>query len=199
MTLSDVTALIVTRGNIPDGIGQIFKTLEDLDEIKVWDNSKSTIDFKPFGLYVAAGFAVHDLIYVQDDDVLVSNPKAIIAAWHPGRIVCNMGKDYQEQYTNKPDKLMGFGCVFEKALIRPTFERYLKYFPLDKVTLREPNRIFTALNSDKIDLVDVPITHMPYASDSDRLWKQPDHGAMRDSSYRRVEIVLSEEKLAASN
>ncbi len=89
---------------------------------------------------------------------------------------------------------MGFGSVFEKSLIRPTFARYLKHFQLDDVTLREPNRIFTALNHSRIDIVDVPITHMPYASDPDRLWRQPDHGQMRDEALRRCGLVLKAQR-----
>jgi len=189
-----ISALIVTRGNLTsEQLAEVCEPLKCFDELIIWDNSKQPIDFKPLGLYVAAGLTKNELLYVQDDDLVVSNPEFIAAKHCSGRIVCNMGKDYQAQYINKPDKLMGFGSVFEKALIRPTFERYFKHFQLDKVSLREPNRIFTALNSDKIDLVDIPITHMPYASDDNRLWKQPDHGAMRDSSYRRIEVILKEE------
>ncbi len=192
----NISALIVTRGNVD--LKDIKHTLS-FDELIVWDNSKRLFDLGPFGLYMAASEAKGEVLYVQDDDCIVSKPWTIAEAWTPGRIVCNMGQEYQQAYKNKRDKLMGFGSVFERSLIRPTFAQYLKHFHLDDVTLREPNRIFTALNSGRIDIVDIPITHMPYASDPDRLWKQPNHGQMRDEALRRVELVLKAERFTGAS
>ncbi len=192
-----ISALIVTRGNVD--LKEVVAPLSVFDELIIWDNSKRVLDFGPFGLYVAAEQAIGEILYVQDDDCIVSSPWAIANVWAPGRIVCNMGKEYQEAYHTKRDKLMGFGSVFEKTFIRPTFARYLKHFQLDDVTLREPNRIFTALNHPRIDIVDVPITHMPYASDPDRLWKQPNHGQMRDEALRRCELVLKTERFTGTS
>ena len=89
-----------------------------------------------------------------------------------------MAPEFRANYEKEPDKLMGFGSVFEKALIRPTFERFWAQGPMDRVTLREPGRIFTAMNQSRIKLVDVPVRNLPWATGADRLYRQSDHMLM---------------------
>ncbi len=122
-----------------------------LDGWKVWDNSSSPFDAKCFGRFLG-GLNSSDLIYTQDDDVIVPRDTIrAICARAPGSIVCNMAADFQRDYADRPEKLLGWGSCFPRALIRETFERYLRVFPvIDNVFLRECDRIFTALNKDRI-------------------------------------------------
>lgn len=188
----NITAVIVTRGDV--ALDEQKARLQDHFPVRPWNNGTAVTEMQLFGAYLAAADCDTDLIFNQDDDVAVLDPLAIVRAWEPGKIVCNMPAEFQAAYCNRKDKLMGFGSVYERALIRPTFARYLKYFGIDTVTLREAHRIFTALNADRIKMVDAPKIDMPWASDSNRLWKQPDHAAMHLAALRRVEYILEKEK-----
>lgn len=189
------TAVLVTKGNVP------------LDEIKesiwiedwlifTWDNSKH-LDFSVFGRFLQASQVefprdqTDTLVYFQDDDC-VTSPAEIVAQWEPGKIVCNMpvALGHRANYENHLDKLMGFGSVCERSLIKETFERYWKHFPIDAVCLREADRIFTGLNSERIKLVDVPVRHLEWATAPDRLYRQPDHEKMTREARFKVHTVL---------
>lgn len=193
------TAVLVTRGNVP------------LDEIMnsfcppfcgptiVWNNAEH-LNFGPFGQYIAAMTDISPIVYFQDDDC-VTSPAEIVAQWEPGKIVCNMpiALGHRANYENQPDKLMGFGSVFERSLIKETFERYWKYFPIDPVCLREPGRIFTGLNQERIKLADVPVRHLEWATAPDRLYRQADHQDFAQNARFRVAEVLRQERRAVAS
>lgn len=199
------TAVLVTRGNVP--LDEIWTSLHGFTLPTVWNNSKH-LNFGPFGQYIAASnipgsssnipgsSSTPDRVYFQDDDC-VTSPAEIVAQWEPGKIVCNMpiALGHRANYENQPDKLMGFGSVFERSLIKETFERYWKYFPIDSVCLREPGRIFTGLNQERIKLADVPVRHLEWATVPDRLYRQAEHQQMAEEARRRVRIVLEMERL----
>ena len=171
------TAVLVTKGNVP--LDEIRRSLMQSDMFSsTWDNSKQ-LDFSVMGRYVQASrLEGCPVLYFQDDDC-VTSPAEIVAQWEPGKIVCNMpvSLGHRANYENQLDKLVGFGAVCERSLIKETFERYWKYFPIDELCLRECDRIFTGLNSERIKLVDVPVRHLPWATGEDRLYRQAEHRA----------------------
>ena len=197
------TAILVTRGNVP--LDEIAASLNSTVEFQpfgpaLWDNSKH-LDFSVFGRYVMASVCdAQPLVYFQDDDC-VTDPAAIVREWEPGKIVCNMpiALGHRANYENQLDKLMGFGSVCERSLIKETFERYWKYFPIDQACLREADRIFTGLNSERIKLVDVPVRNLEWATAPDRLYRQAEHGAMLGLARWRVRQVLNIESLAVAS
>ena len=198
--MKNCMAVLVTRGDVEltkivDSLHHAIRHAQLLEtpSVVLWDNS-CHLDFGPFGQYIAATRELFtELLYFQDDDC-ITDPAQIIAAWEPGKIVCNMPAEFRANYENQPDKLMGFGSCFERSLIRPTFERYFRHFAIDPVLLREPNRIFTGLNQDRIKLVDVPKRDLPWATAPNRLYRQPDHLEMAEEARRRVRVILEREK-----
>lgn len=190
------TAVLVTKGNVP--LDEIDQTFADF-YYALWDNS-THMDFSVMGRYVLASDQKTDLIYFQDDDC-VTSPAEIVAQWEPGKIVCNMpvALGHRANYENQLDKLMGFGSVCERSLIKETFERYWKHFPIDAVCLREADRIFTGLNSERIKLVDVPVRHLEWATAPDRLYRQPDHQDFTGNARFRVKRVRELERLAVAS
>lgn len=184
---SQVDAIIVTRGNVD--VQPIKKSLTDFRSTIVWDNSQGP-NMGPFGQFLAACYmAKSDVVYFQDDDC-VTFPWEIVARWEPGIIVCNMGTSgHGANYLNRADKLMGFGSVFDKRLIKPTFEKYWDKFPIDRITWREPGRIFTAMNTGIVKVVTVPVRNLPWATADDRLYKQEEHNKMGEEAIRRVAEV----------
>lgn len=218
-----VTPVLVTRGDVdlseilksirsacmPNCDGDRFKNhdLIEFVNLLIWDNSK-LLNLGPFGQYVAATTNPDcaDLVYFQDDDC-VTDPAQIVAQWEPGKIVCNMSAEYRANYEDKPDKLMGFGSCFERSLIKPTFDRLQKGATLmdcgasrgdlQALIWREPSRIFTALNRDRIKLVDVPFKHLSWATADDRLYKQPDHNMMAAQARSLVAWIEGQERAEA--
>jgi hypothetical protein len=186
------TAILVTRGNVP--LDEIVTSCQDQETFRngvIWDNSKH-LNFNVFGRYVAATQMQNlPVIYFQDDDC-VTDPAAIVKQWEPGKIVCNMpiALGHRANYENQLDKLMGFGSVCERSLIKETFERYWKYFPIDQVCLREADRIFTGLNAERIKLVDVPVRNLEWATAPDRLYREPGHQGFLGLARERVRAVL---------
>ena len=65
----DITACLVTRGDQPGMMALIRESLI-FDRVIVWDNSLMP-DWKCAGRYMAAMLADTDLVYFQDDDVIV--------------------------------------------------------------------------------------------------------------------------------
>lgn len=180
MRPADVTACIATRGNV-----DMTPILEQIDlagieDVIVWDNSVLA-DRGPHGRFTAMTAARHDVIYVQDDDALVppGSIRRLIRAYVRGSIVVNMPPEFRPHY---PDSAMvGFGAVFNRLAAMQTFAWFLGYHQMpidDPLFLRESCRALTTL-TPRI-LMNVPKADMPYASDPDRLWKQPDHVANRE-------------------
>ena len=104
MALVNVSAVIVTRGDVD--LSPVVQSLPEEWETLVWDNghgnrdpglyrriTKSGLlarrvlgleeypDLSVYGRYAAIEHASHDLIYVQDDDCIVSDPRAIVDTW----------------------------------------------------------------------------------------------------------------------
>ncbi|HEU4400816.1 MAG TPA: hypothetical protein VFT43_01805, partial [Candidatus Polarisedimenticolia bacterium] len=157
-------------------------------------------DLGPHARFAAIQYARGDLIYVQDDDVIVSDPRAIVDEWleveaivaaehgQPDFVVCNMPPEFRKVYTDTA--LIGFGAAFHRIAPAKAFDRFFAFHGLDRddqLFLRESCRVFTVL-SPRV-LVDVPKTDLPWASAPNRLWKQPDHIEMRERMLKLAREV----------
>ena len=147
-------------------------------------------------------FRSNDLIYVQDDDVVVDNPSELADVWAwesragvgrttDGFVVCNMPHEFRPHY---PDSgLVGFGACFHRDAPARAFDRFWQHegwashalAGLNNVGeeqrgmfLRRCDNVFTVLTPRV--LVDVPKTDREMASDPNRMWKQPGHTGERD-------------------
>jgi hypothetical protein len=206
-----VSAIIVTRGDVD--LEPIVATLPDEWEMVIWENGTQVSchspdgdffidgghvangfpDLSVYGRYAAIEYASHDLIYVQDDDCIVTDPQAIVDYYEQLRrsdldwIVANMPQEFRPHY---PDScLLGFGACFHGDLPAKAFERFLRPTRMDpgggwigymdSVRLTSPmlrrtcDVVFTTLMPRV--LVDVPVEVLPYAHDEGRMWKQPNH------------------------
>lgn len=196
----NVSAIIVTRGDVD--LAPVLDSLPDDWEQIVWDNS-SEQDLSVYGRYAAIEeYASHDLIYVQDDDVIVSDPQAIVDEWDNwndqhlfmstdstpvGGLVANMPQEFRHDgYTDSC--LVGFGAAFHRDLPARAFSKFMTSPEAELLTTgdlinggswfnRTCDVVFTTLTTRVF--VDVPITHREFASDPDRMWKQPNHVSER--------------------
>ena len=222
----NVSACIATRGDVP--LRPIFLSIPRGWEIVWWNNGDGTVtvtnsdaenfvdvqysgvpDLGPHARFAAIEYASHDLIYCQDDDVIVSDPQAIVDEYvdegthlhdefgkglttyfeHPDSIVCNMPPEFRTHYSDSA--MVGFGSCFERDAPERAFQRFFDYHSgmrrNDPLFLRESCRIFTTLTPRV--LVDVARQDMPYASDPNRLWKQQGHLHFRDRALRMAREV----------
>jgi hypothetical protein len=205
----NVSACLVTRGDVD--LEPIIASIPQGWEILIWDNGCKMIhrsdgwaeritDLSVYGRYAAIEYASHDLIFVQDDDVIVSDPQAIVDAWigsngpfnAGAHIVCNMPPEFRPHY---PDSgLVGFGASFHRDAPQRAFDRFsLHYNTPDsprfdqQMLYRRADNLFTVLTPRV--LVDVPKTDCSYASDPNRMWRQQGHTSERDAMIRLARQV----------
>jgi hypothetical protein len=198
-----------------NGVGQLLRL--DLSRTEYGENSVSELlglrpeatllqtvsDLSVYGRYAAIEYASHDLIYVQDDDVIVSDPQAIVNAWELSclfrnnaknvHVVCNMPSEFRHDFY-VDHALVGFGASFYRDAPKRAFDRFMEYhdhmIPLgirQDVFWRTCDVVFTGLTPRV--LVDVPKTNLPYASDDNRMWKQAEHQGERQRMLDLVKQV----------
>lgn len=141
-----VAAIIVTRGDQTEGVRQILSGLPSEWQHVVWDNGARKLycdfdrdvpDLAVYGRYAAIEYTDADLIYVQDDDCVVSDPQAIVDAWleikdmhihqhreAEGVVVCNMPANFRARHFYDEHSLVGFGAVFHRDAPGRAFERF---------------------------------------------------------------------------
>lgn len=172
LTAADVTACLVTRGDV-----DMRPIIESLPfSSVVWDNSAASEDLAVYGRYAAIRRALKPVIYVQDDDCLLAPDSfdALLDAYEPGHVVCNMPHDfrYQPQYLSGEHALVGFGALFDRDLPAAAFARLGRVD--DMAAFRRSCDIYFTALTPRI-LVDVPHTDLPYASGPGRMWTTPGH------------------------
>jgi hypothetical protein len=201
-----VSAIIVTRGDVD--LAPVLHSFFNEWEILVWDNGVGHLRVYPphegpplgprlidsyrltaaedvavYGRYDAIEYATNDLIYVQDDDCVVSDPQALVDAWLEAahfndHVVCNMPPEFRHEFYEE-HALVGFGAVFHRGAPARAFASFGAYGSL--VTREVFNRtcdiVFTGLTPRV--LVDVPFENLPHAYHETRMWKQAGHQAER--------------------
>lgn len=174
---SQVACVIPTRGNVD--LDPVLSGLP-FEEIGVWDNSTGE-DLGVYGRYAAIEHVAAPVIFTQDDDSMlpVESVEALLAAYEPGVVVCNVPARFRNRYTDSG--LVGFGAIFDRELPEQAFDRYRSFekwswtieaFP------RACDLVFTMLTPMR--QVDVPYTDREFASDESRMWRQPGHFEERD-------------------
>jgi hypothetical protein len=204
VALVKVAAIIVTRGDQWVALREsVLPSLPEDWDVLVWDNGAEVLidarrvtsvrvsDLSVYGRYASIEYTDADLIYVQDDDCIVSAPIELDTVWmeHAAlqrtlgepwneHVVCNMPPEFRHDfYTDHA--LVGFGAVFHRDAPARAFLRYAPLEPNGTTDffLRTCDIVFTALTPRV--LVDVPKENLPYAYHYDRMWRQPEHQAER--------------------
>lgn len=129
---SDVTACLVTRGDQPEAMRRILDSLI-FENVEVWDNSTTGNDLKTAGRYMAAELADTEIVYFQDDDVIVprATQEALLEAYEPGVVVAVWGHgENPDGYDDLP--LVCGGAILDRRLCREAILRYAQHQPLDE-------------------------------------------------------------------
>lgn len=214
--------MIVTRGNVD--LRPILDSLPPEWEQVVWNNAGSedgraaTVMRTPgrslkrgahaprasfterrdemsvYGRYAAVEYAHNDLIYVQDDDCVVSDPRAIVDAHlnqtHSLTVACNMPEPWASNPFYERHALVGFGAAFHRDAPKRAFRKLLSRWEPDGQrdwfhrTCDIPFTFFTPQIR-----VQVPHESFAYASGDDRMWRQPSHQSERQRMLDLCERV----------
>ena len=186
MTAEEVTAIIVTRGDVD--LEPILETLP-YPRVIVWDNSKREWDAKCYGRYLAAEEAETEYVYWQDDDLIFRNHDALLAAWEPDKLVVNMPSPWYEsmEYNTLGQALVGAGSLCPKGYWRRAFDRYRAHFTQDEIFLNYCDFVFGRL---------VPFTRhdfdyepFEYADAAGRIYNHPESRLRRKIAYARIEFL----------
>ena len=173
-----VAACLVTRGNVD--LTEIIESLPSSWEVVVWDNSKRE-DLSVYGRYAAINLTDAEVIYVQDDDAVLDPDgfDALLAAYQPDALAANMPSRFRHDFY-RDHCLVGFGGIFHRDLPSRAFHRFFDHVdPADPTMFRRTcDVVFTTLSPRH--LVDVAHRDLDYASDPDRMWKQPTHQKERE-------------------
>jgi len=193
-TISDVTAIIVTRGNV-----DLQPILDQLpyQETTVWDNSQRPEDQKCYGRFLAMREAANDLIFLIDDDVIFTAHAELRAAHQPGRITANMPSPWYENagYDQEQSVQVGAGSLMERDLPWAAFDAYLARWPLDDLFLTYCDDIAGILTPSL--RVDLGYEVLPHASAPGRIYTSEGSQEKRKLVAARA-LELRAERLAGA-
>lgn len=173
----DVTACLVTRGDQPDMMARIRESLI-FDNVVVWDNSKLP-DWKCAGRYMAAALANTDLVYWQDDDVIVPpDTQAMLCKEYEEPIVANWGHgENPDGYDDLP--LVCGGAVADRRHALLAMALYGTSYPIDTAFMYEADFAIGVLY-DRFKHVHLPFDiNMKVAQHPSRLVNQPWQKALK--------------------
>lgn len=142
------------------------------DQVVVWDNSVQP-DWKCAGRFMAAALAPTDLVYWQDDDVIVppETQRALLEAYE-APIVANWGHgENPDGYDDLP--LVCGGAIASKQAAWDCIRRYAAHHALDVEFMYEADFVVGALYPT-FKHVDLPFAiNLEVAQHGSRLCNQP--------------------------
>lgn len=192
----NITACLVTRGDQPDMMRRIHQSLI-FDRVIVWDNSQQT-DWKCAGRYMAAELADTDIVYFQDDDVIVPQhtQQRLVDAYMPGVVIANWGHgDNPDGYDDLP--LVCGGAVLDRQLCFDAIGRYAQHWPLDDDFAYEADFIVGVLYPDFRHLYLPFHIEMEVAQHPSRLCNQPWQKQLKLEITNRARAIRDEARVAA--
>ncbi len=153
-----VSACLVTYNRIDDikNVVAHLKRIPFIDDIVIWNNGdkirinnvkiiQSDNSKMVYGRYLATEYARHDIIYTQDDDILIKNIPEIYKVFNGEQMAIGMKegaiKRYGElKYGNGQVALVGHGAFYKKEWLK-----VLDKCEKDKAFYRDVDRMFTLL------------------------------------------------------
>jgi hypothetical protein len=158
------TAILITKENeYPKEV--LAPLFFNFDELVVELNCPNI-----YKRYELALKARNDLIFFKDDDCIIDVDE--LFKHYNGRITNAITAHHREYYAGRGMTLVGFGAFFPKSMVN--FSKYLSRYPIDDLFLSQTDRIFTFLNRPHNTIV-MPIKNLESATDSTRMYQQPDH------------------------
>lgn len=184
---SPVVCVIPTRGDV-----DMQPVLDSIPvPTVVWNNALADHDYTVYGRYLAILLTTASLIVTQDDDVILpaTSWEALLDAYTPGKVVCNVPARFRERYTDSG--LVGFGAVFDRELVGHAFRTFrtaggVMTSPWFRRTCDLVFTMFTPML-----MVDLPYEERECAHAENRMWKQPDHREERNEMRKFCRRALA--------
>lgn len=170
MDASDVTAVIVTRGD--QDLAPVLESLDPVfgDRVVVWNNRLRDNDFKVYGYFSALAEVDTPYVMTQADDAIIP-AQELLDAWTPDdadRILLNVA--------DGDTPWISFGGLFRTDLPWPAISRYLDRYhdgQLNDEVLLWCEVVFCELTAWRN--VDLGKRDLPWCSAPNRMWMQPNH------------------------
>lgn len=157
----DISVVIPSLGKRKEELEKVLEHLKSLGfEDIIVVNEKQML-----GRYLATYKAKNEVIYTQDDDLIVENIPQLIEKYNEDKVVCNIKLERMVWYNNLCEgkiALVGYGAIFNRKLVH-NMNRYLESYPDDSMFEREADRIFTFLNDKELVIADGSIKDFPSA------------------------------------
>ena len=169
-----VSACLVTRGDVD--LTTILNSLP-FDDVVVWDNSERE-DLSCYGRFAAVAEAKHDVIYTQDDDLMVPIP-ALLKAWD-GRPGILANKPPEEEW-----RFLGCGSLFRRELVN--FDRYHAAYPADDEFHRTADVAFAYQHPYRS--VWLGYLDFPWQTAPNRMYRQKGHYTVRQRTRERTLLL----------
>lgn len=175
-----ISAVIPTNLKRPKELEEIKKHLSQyFDDIVIMvDDGK-----RMYNRYLAK--TKYDIIYTQDDDLIVENIPDLVKNYEYGVVTCNAKKDGKEIYDKLfggKIQLVGYGAIYHKDSIN--FSKYFSKFPEDERFYREADRVFTWFNKKNVIVADDKMKQFPSAEKGMSI--DNDHYSSRDEIVKRL-------------
>jgi hypothetical protein len=195
---SSIAACLVTRGDQPEKIAEIHESLIFPNRF-VWNNATGP-DWKCAGRYIAALASRADLVYFQDDDVIVprETQTELVDAYLASDVdvVANWGHgDDPDGYDDLP--LPGAGAIVDPVKALDGILQYAEHFPLDDDFKYEADFVVGALYDSFLHVrlpfeIDYAIAQSP-----ERLCNQPFQRELKLEITNRARAIRSGAKVLA--
>jgi len=193
---SDVTAVIVTRGDVD--LAPVLGSLI-FNDVVVWDNSQSRVgDQMTYGRVLGAQLAAKEVIYSQDDDLIHSheNQMRILEAYDEERMVGCMWPEWsagakKQGIENGYDDLVfpGSGSISHRDTWLDAIDLYLDRYPADDFFLLWSDTLIGTIAPTRA--LDLRFDILPVAENGQRMANLPDAVALKTEAIRRGREIRS--------
>jgi hypothetical protein len=129
-----------------------------VDEVIVWNNAVGD-NIEAWGRYVGAkDYAKNEIIYLQDDDCIVSNVKDIWGTWDQLNLSVGLKASHYDgrecwQFGDGYETLVAWGAFFNKSWLKVLEPYIAKWGVEDDVFKENVDRVFTTLLRRKHNVI----------------------------------------------
>ena len=192
---SDVTAVIVTRGDI-----DLAPVLESLifSDVVVWNNADRPVDQMTYGRVLAANLAPNEVIYSQDDDLIHSreNQMQILASYDEECMAGCMWPEWSDGARRQGieggyDDLVfpGSGSISHRDTWLDAIDLYLAEYPEDDFFRLWSDTLIGVIAPTR--QLDLRFEILPVAENGRRMANLPDAVELKTEAIRRGREIRS--------
>ena len=177
-------------------INSLKKQSSIIDEILIFDNRK--LNLCGYWRYFGALNAKNDIIYVQDDDVIVNNIPELFKTYvdlknqNNEQVVNNITESGAKRYSDYNQTLMGWGSLYPKSSIG-ILNNYILQYGIDKLFLRDISRIYTGLINKWTNIIVTEgkeiVSFLSSSNKNSALCMEKIHEENRIESIKRVHFL----------